>query len=130
MKRSSTHNRHWQQWSRSIGFVVFSVFFFCPSWAQAEGTVCGTYRGTVVSAADPLLKGRVQVNVPALFGGEPARWAFPNVPFGRVQLPTVGEIVWVTFEACDLAFPIWTGTPTVHCKNGPNGLPRGCQTEQ
>jgi Type VI secretion system/phage-baseplate injector OB domain len=128
VKQSSTNDTPWRQRRRCIGLVALVLLLLCPAQPYAEGTVCGTYRGTVLSVTDPLLQGRVQVVVPAVFGGELAVWAFPNAPFGRMRLPIVGAIVWVTFEACDTAFPIWTGTPTIHCKSGSNGAPRGCQT--
>ena len=37
----------------------------------------GVYRGTVESNVDPLLRGRVQVSVPEVFGDGRLAWAEP-----------------------------------------------------
>src|SRR5262249_24309551 len=73
----------------------------------------GKYRGSVVDNADPLKKGRLRVNVPAVLGGT-AVWALPCVPYagssmGFYALPEVGVGVWIEFEAGDVSYPIWTG---------------------
>ena len=64
--------------------------------------------------ADPLLRGRVRVTVPAVLGEEASGWAEPAAPFsgdgvGQFTLPPVGAGVWVEFEAGDPDYPIWTG---------------------
>jgi hypothetical protein len=73
----------------------------------------GKYRGTVTDNRDPLLRGRVEVSVPEVLGGNRA-WAMPCVPYagpgvGLVAPPPVGGNVWVEFEAGSPDRPIWVG---------------------
>ena len=67
----------------------------------------GIYRGTVVNTADPLMKGRLQINVPSQAFG--ASWAEPCREFKSTATPTIGTPVWVMFEAGDPARPVWMG---------------------
>jgi uncharacterized protein involved in type VI secretion and phage assembly len=74
----------------------------------------GKYRGTVQSNMDPLMLGRVQVSVPAVYGTDPSGWALPCMPFGGSgmgfsALPAVGALVWVEFEQGNPELPIWSG---------------------
>ena len=74
----------------------------------------GKYRGTVVNNLDPLQKGRVQVNVPAVLGLDVMSWAMPCVPYGgllvgQFTIPPLGANIWVEFEGGDPEQPIWTG---------------------
>jgi uncharacterized protein involved in type VI secretion and phage assembly len=74
----------------------------------------GKYRGVVINNIDPLLIGRIQVqvsDVPTLF---PPTWAMPCVPVGGIQnglftVPPIGAGVWVEFEQGDPDYPIWVG---------------------
>ena len=74
----------------------------------------GKYRGLVASSTpDPTLRGRVQVQVPAVLGTATV-WAMPCVPYagkdvGVHMLPPAGAGVWVEFEAGDPSYPIWSG---------------------
>jgi hypothetical protein len=73
----------------------------------------GMYRGEVVSNADPLQQGRLDVQVPAVLGTR-AEWAAPSVPFGdgtvsSIKLPPVGSAVWVEFEGGNPSYPVWVG---------------------
>ncbi len=76
----------------------------------------GKYRGFVVDNADPELRGRVRLQVPALLGDQQTDWALPCVPCGGLAdqgwfcVPELGAQVWVEFEGGDLSFPIWSGT--------------------
>ena len=70
----------------------------------------GKYRATVVSNTDPMLNGRLQVDVPA--ASVNSAWAeasLPPVPASLISLPETGSTIWVEFEGGDVAFPIWTG---------------------
>jgi hypothetical protein len=66
----------------------------------------GKYRGKVTANADPLMRGRVQVSVPAVLGTGRLSWAEPCVPYagpgvGLFAVPPTGANVWVEFEAGD-----------------------------
>jgi phage gp45-like len=67
----------------------------------------GIYRGTIMNTADPTMKGRVQVNVPAIAGA--AGWALPCREYGSMTKPPIGGAVWVMFEGGDIAHPVWMG---------------------
>ncbi|WP_171169977.1 phage baseplate assembly protein V [Streptomyces sp. I05A-00742] len=75
----------------------------------------GKYRATVLNTADPLVQGRIQVQLSDRYGLFPSTWALPAVPFaakgtaGIIALPQTGSMVWVEFEAGDPDCPIWTG---------------------
>ena len=77
-------------------------------------TFYGKYRGQVLNNIDPMLLGRVQVSVPAVFGQGSLSWAMPCAPFagssaGFFAVPKVGANVWVEFEGGDPDFPIYSG---------------------
>lgn len=69
----------------------------------------GKHSGTVLDDNDPLLSGRLQVQVPSVFD-QFAVWARPCVPYGHFFIPPIGTKVWVEFEGGDLSYPIWVGT--------------------
>lgn len=74
----------------------------------------GKYRGKVAATKDPLHLGRVQVQVPAIFGAERTSWALPCTPYagkdiGFFTIPPVGANIWVEFEGGDPDYPIWSG---------------------
>lgn len=74
----------------------------------------GKYRGKVTANKDPFHLGRIQVNVPAIFGEERDSWAMPCSPYagkdiGWFAIPPIQSNVWVEFEAGDPDYPIWTG---------------------
>jgi uncharacterized protein involved in type VI secretion and phage assembly len=79
--------------------------------------VLGKYRGTVINNVDPLMKGRLLVQVPDVLGLVPSSWAEPCVPLagptgppmGVYLVPPVGAGVWVEFEQGDPNYPIWVG---------------------
>lgn len=73
----------------------------------------GKYRGTVTDNADPEMRGRIKVSVPAVLGTLEV-WAMPCVPYagsgvGLYALPDSGTGVWVEFEGGDPTYPVWTG---------------------
>ena len=73
----------------------------------------GKYRGTVVSNVDPMLRGRLLVQVPSVAGAQPL-WALPCVPYAGVQqglfaLPDPATPLWIEFEEGDPTYPIWVG---------------------
>ena len=74
----------------------------------------GKYRGTVANNVDPMQRGRVQVEVPAVLGDGRLSWAEPCVPYagdqvGLFAVPPVGANVWVEFEGGDTDHPILAG---------------------
>jgi Type VI secretion system/phage-baseplate injector OB domain len=76
----------------------------------------GKYRGTVIDNADPLKKGRIQVQVADVTQLLPSTWAEACVPFtggitpsGVYAVPPIGADVWVEFEKGDIRYPIWSG---------------------
>jgi uncharacterized protein involved in type VI secretion and phage assembly len=67
----------------------------------------------VVANQDPQAIGRIEVRVPEVLG-DTAVWAMPSLPYagngvGFLALPPVGANVWVEFEECDTARPVWSG---------------------
>ncbi|MGH6846872.1 MAG: phage baseplate assembly protein V [Methylocella sp.] len=85
--------------------------------ATQARTFYGKYRGTVINNIDPLLKGRLLVEVPDVVGPVPSSWAEPCVPLagptglpmGVYMVPPIGAGVWVEFERGDPSKPIWVG---------------------
>jgi uncharacterized protein involved in type VI secretion and phage assembly len=74
----------------------------------------GKYRATVMNNLDPMLQGRIMVQLADRYGLFPSTWAMPSFPLaalgsGVVALPPVASQVWVEFEAGDPDYPIWTG---------------------
>jgi uncharacterized protein involved in type VI secretion and phage assembly len=77
----------------------------------------GKYRGTVVNNIDPLMSGRLLVEVPDVLSLTPSSWALPCVPLagptgtpmGVFLVPPIGAGVWVEFEKGDPDHPIWVG---------------------
>lgn len=74
----------------------------------------GKYRATVLINVDPLGKGRLQVQVPGVYGILPSTWAMPCLPMANIAMgmfvrPIIGSGVWVEFEQGDPNKPIWVG---------------------
>ena len=79
-----------------------------------ETKYLGKYRATVINNVDPMLYGRIQVQVPDVHGLTPSTWAMPCVPVAGIQtgiftVPPIGAGVWVEFEQGDPDYPIWVG---------------------
>ncbi len=73
----------------------------------------GKYRGKVIDNNDPLKRGRLLTNVPAISDHD-LTWAEPCTPYagpklGWYVIPPVGANVWIEFERGDVDYPIWTG---------------------
>jgi len=68
----------------------------------------GIYRGNVLNTVDPTMKGRIQVNVPAV-AAVAGSWALPCREYRSTALPPVGSVVWVMFEAGNPSNPVWMG---------------------
>lgn len=74
----------------------------------------GKYRGMVLNNVDPMMMGRLMVQVPDVLGLGTSSWAMPCVPLAGTQMgtyviPLIGGGVWVEFEGGDPDYPIWTG---------------------
>ena len=68
----------------------------------------GVYRGRVMNNADPMMKGRLQVSVPAVAAAATS-WALPCRNYGSTATPPIGSAVWVMFEGGNLSIPVWMG---------------------
>ena len=73
----------------------------------------GKYRGKVIDNKDPLKRGRLRTNVPAISDHD-LTWAEPCTPYagpklGWYVMPPVGANVWIEFERGDVDYPIWVG---------------------
>ena len=87
------------------------------SEANGSRKYYGKYRGTVINNIDPLMLGRLLVQVPDVLGLAPSSWAVPCVPLagqtgtpmGAYLVPPIGAGVWVEFEQGDPEQPIWVG---------------------
>lgn len=84
---------------------------------NTERRFYGKYRGTVVNNVDPLLRGRLLVQVPDVLGLTPSSWAEPCTPLagstgrpmGVYLVPPIGAGIWVEFEQGEPEHPIWVG---------------------
>ena len=74
----------------------------------------GKYRGMVLNNIDPMMTGRLMLQVPDVLGTMPSSWAMPCVPLAGPQMgiyviPLIGSGVWVEFEGGNPDYPIWSG---------------------
>ena len=81
---------------------------------SAESRYYGKYRGMVISNIDPMMMGRLLVQVPDVLTVIPSSWALPCFPvtgkqMGFWSIPQIGTGVWVEFEAGNPDYPIWSG---------------------
>lgn len=81
---------------------------------DTDTKVFGKYRGRVINNVDPERRGRLQVEVPAVYEDNTLNWALPCVPFagpgvGLYLIPPIGANIWVEFEGGDIDYPIWSG---------------------
>ncbi|MGY1409193.1 MULTISPECIES: phage baseplate assembly protein V [unclassified Luteimonas] len=81
---------------------------------MSGGRFYGKFRGSVRSNIDPLMKGRLMVEVPDVGGNLLSSWAMPCLPvagmnMGMFTVPPIGAGVWVEFERGDPDYPVWVG---------------------
>jgi uncharacterized protein involved in type VI secretion and phage assembly len=84
---------------------------------NGEKNFFGKYRGTVINNIDPMMEGRLLLQIPDVLGPTPSSWAVPCVPLagptgppmGVYLVPPIGAGVWVEFEQGDPNYPIWVG---------------------
>jgi uncharacterized protein involved in type VI secretion and phage assembly len=74
----------------------------------------GKHRGTVLNNVDPLNRGRILAQVPAVSSLFPSTWCEPCLPLAGIQMgayfvPQIEAGVWIEFEEGDPSRPIWTG---------------------
>ena len=71
----------------------------------------GVYRGIVKNNADPKKQKRLKVTVPQITGTEVSDWILPLEPSNiSVDVPTVGQGVWITYVGGDTGYPVWIGS--------------------
>ena len=75
----------------------------------------GIYKGFVGSNEDPENIGRLQVQVPQVYGKDKTfkYWALPKGIYsgngiGSFFIPNQGDPIWVEFENGDTRFPVWS----------------------
>jgi uncharacterized protein involved in type VI secretion and phage assembly len=81
---------------------------------MAENRFYGKYRATVLDNQDPLVQGRLMLQVPDVLGDIPTTWALPCLPavgaqMGVFALPALNSTVWAEFEQGNPDYPIWVG---------------------
>jgi uncharacterized protein involved in type VI secretion and phage assembly len=82
--------------------------------SKKSGKFLGKYRGTVMDNVDPMMIGRLLVQIPDVSNLLPSTWAMPCLPFGGIQsgmyvTPAIGSGVWIEFEQGNSDYPIWVG---------------------
>jgi hypothetical protein len=71
----------------------------------------GVYRGIVKNNVDPKKQKRLKVTVPQITGTEVSDWILPLEPSNiSVDVPTVGQGVWITYVGGDTGYPVWIGS--------------------
>ena len=83
-----------------------------PAGRTRRKTFYGKHRAVVVDNADPQGRFRLRVNVPDVLGADVSPWAeacLPPLAGLAPDLPEIGAMLWVEFEAGDADRPIWTG---------------------
>lgn len=80
---------------------------------NSHGRFYGKYRGKVLENIDPMVMGRIMIEVPAIPAAI-SNWAMPCVPYAGPQvgfyaIPPISANVWVEFEGGDPNYPIWVG---------------------
>lgn len=92
-----------------------------------KGRYYGKYRARVVDNQDPKKLNRVRTEMPQLFGkGVILGWALPALPPHLSDVPEIGKLTWIEFEAGDTDFPIWSGCWWA-VRSGVSELPENAQ---
>ncbi len=80
---------------------------------EKTGRYYGLYEGFVINNNDPEKRGRLQVQIPSIFGEQTfEEWIFGKAIFngnniGIFAIPSVGSGVWISFINGDSERPIW-----------------------
>lgn len=80
---------------------------------ESMGKYYSDYPGIVYDRKDPDKQGRIKIKIPQVFGNQIYDyWAKPKGMFigdsvGMFTIPEVDDLVWVSFEAGDVRFPLW-----------------------
>ena len=75
------------------------------------------FRAIVKDNKDPKNLRRVKVSVPQITGEEVSEWIWPVEDTSiDVQLPVIGQGVWIFFIGGDPEYPVWLGTYGNHPK--------------
>ena len=83
-----------------------------PAGRTRRKTFYGKYRGVVADNVDPQGRFRLRLTVPDVLGAGVSLWAeacLPPLSGLAPDVPEVGALLWVEFEAGDPDRPIWTG---------------------
>jgi hypothetical protein len=67
----------------------------------------GSYRASVIDNADPMMQSRLHVLVPEVYGDQEPVWALASTSGSSGVLPSVGDMVWISFERGDTDYPVW-----------------------
>jgi hypothetical protein len=71
----------------------------------------GIYRGVVKNNRDPKNQRRLKVSIPQLTGTEITDWIDSVEPANlSVDVPVIGQGVWIQFIGGSLNYPIWIGS--------------------
>lgn len=71
----------------------------------------GIYRGVVKNNRDPKNQKRLKVSVPQITGNEITDWIDSIEPSNiTLDVPVVGQGVWVKYIGGNLGYPVWTGS--------------------
>lgn len=81
---------------------------------MSSGPFFGKYPGSVRNNVDPMMKGRLLVEVADVGGNMLSSWAMPCLPvagpnMGIFTVPPIGAGVWVEFVRGDPDYPVWVG---------------------
>ena len=77
--------------------------------ASGRQNFSGVYRATVTNNRDPKKQRRIQVELTTSVGHS-TDWIWPmEAAHTSVEVPDIGQGVWVQFQAADHEYPVWFG---------------------